>query len=94
VKRCSCRDETGTRLGSWCPHLRRPDVTWALGHGRWGYRLELPVPAGTPGRQLRRVGFPTREAAHLQVERLRIAHIQAMFTAITDHNTTIQAARR
>jgi integrase len=31
---------------------------------------------------------------HLLVERLRIVHIQAMFTAITDHNTTIRAARR
>jgi integrase len=187
VKRCSCRDETGTRLGSWCPRLRRPDGGWAAGHGRWGYQLELPVPAGTPRRQLRRAGFPSREAAaahlhraetllglagddhdaaveiatllkqvkwgrplpdpelvarrvsagltgttttlggylddwlaargglaantrrtygihitrylkphlgHIPVERLRIAHIQAMFTAITDHNTTIQTARR
>jgi hypothetical protein len=43
IKKCSCRDETGTRLGSWCPELRRPDGGLAAGHGRWGYQLELPV---------------------------------------------------
>lgn len=63
TKHCSCRDESGRRLGTRCPKLRRPGGAWSPTHGRWAYQLELPhTPAGTR-QQLRRRGFDTRDDA-------------------------------
>ena len=62
-KYCTCRDQTGRKLGVNCPKLRRPGGAWSATHGRWAYQLELPpTPDGTR-RQLRRRGFDTRDDA-------------------------------
>src|SRR5688500_3391994 len=78
----------GTRLGSWCPQLRRPDGGWAAGHGRWGYQLELPVPAGTPRQQLRRQGFPSRETAAAHLHRAEML----LTLAGDDHDAAVEIA--
>jgi integrase len=62
-KRCTCRDETGRRLGANCPQLRRAGGAWSSTHGRWGYQLELPLKANGDRRQLRRTTFDSRDAA-------------------------------
>jgi integrase len=62
-KRCSCRDDTGRKLGVGCPKLRRPGGAWSAVHGRWGYQLELPPKSNGSRRQMRRAGFGTREEA-------------------------------
>lgn len=63
-KTCPCRDPQGRRLGPRCPQLRRgPGGPWSASHGWWAYQLELPHLPDGPRRQLRRTGFPTRDAA-------------------------------
>jgi integrase len=56
TKQCSCADETGKRLHSKCPKLRRSDGKWHPTHGSWAYQLELPPHLATGARRrLRRV---------------------------------------
>ena len=62
-KRCTCKDDTGKRLGAQCPKLRRAVGGWNPHHGSWGYQLELPLAVGGRRRQLRRTGFDARDAA-------------------------------
>jgi integrase len=64
-KRCSCRDpETGRRLETKCPKLRRADGQWSPRHGSWSYQLELPATLdGKRRNPLRRGGFTTQTAA-------------------------------
>ena len=63
-KRCSCHDpRTRKPVGPQCPKLRRRNRSWHPGHGSWAYRLELPPTAEGRRRQLRRAGFPDRDAA-------------------------------
>src|SRR5688572_3417570 len=70
-KRCTCRVETGRRVGPGCPKLRRPGGGWATNHGTWGYQLELPpTPEGRRG-QLRRTGFDTRDDAIAERDQAR-----------------------
>ncbi|MGI5214874.1 tyrosine-type recombinase/integrase [Plantactinospora sp. CA-290183] len=63
LKRCSCRDENGKKLGIRCPQLRRATGAWSATHGRWAYQLELPPLLDGPRRQLRRSGFDSRDDA-------------------------------
>jgi hypothetical protein len=62
-KRCACRDENGTKLGTRCPRLRRPSGGWSANHSRWAYQLELPADPTGKRRQLRRSGFDSRDTA-------------------------------
>src|SRR6185369_6872590 len=62
-KRCTCRDETGRRLGPNCPQLHRAGGAWSPTHGRWGYQLELPPKTNGDRRQLRRTTFDSRDTA-------------------------------
>ncbi|ADL49620.1 MULTISPECIES: site-specific integrase [Micromonospora] len=72
TKRCTCTDpDTGKRLGSQCPKLRRPGGGWHPTHGAWGYQLELPVRPTQPRRQLRRSGFDSRDTATAELRHAR-----------------------
>jgi integrase len=72
TKRCTCTDpDTGKRLGSRCPKLRRPGGGWHPTHGVWGYQLELPVRPARPRRQLRRSGFDSRDTAAAELRHAR-----------------------
>jgi integrase len=62
-KTCTCTDPNGKRLGGRCPQLRRATGAWSSSHGVWRLQLEVPTPAGTPRRQFRRAGFPSRDDA-------------------------------
>ncbi|MGC4851862.1 tyrosine-type recombinase/integrase [Micromonospora sp. DT4] len=54
TKECYCTDETGKRLNSKCPKLRRSDGKWHADHGRWRYQLELPKNPKTGKRRMLR----------------------------------------
>lgn len=56
-KICTCKDDTGKKLGKKCPQLRRAGGAWNSNHGKWGYQLELPPKATGRRRQLRRLTF-------------------------------------
>jgi integrase len=72
TKRCSCKDpDTGKRLGTGCPKLRRAGGAWSSTHGSWGYQLELPTLPGRPRRQLRRFGFARSEDAARELDHAR-----------------------
>ncbi|HEY1706471.1 MAG TPA: tyrosine-type recombinase/integrase, partial [Trebonia sp.] len=59
-KKCSCRADDGTRLGTGCPKLRRANGAWSATYGTWYYQLELPPgPGGARRSPLRRGGFAT-----------------------------------
>lgn len=68
-KSCSCRDEKRNKIGAKCPMLRRACGAWSAAHGRWGYRIELPVQPDGKRWRLCRFGFSTREAAHVDRSR-------------------------
>jgi integrase len=71
-KRCSCRDQKGTRLGQQCPKLLRPNGSWNPAHGRWYYQVELPTHGdGARRPPLRRGGFPTETAAAKELDQAR-----------------------
>lgn len=53
-KQCACVDESGRRLGSRCPRLKRPNGSWNPNHGAWGFQLELPKTFDGKRRILRR----------------------------------------
>lgn len=47
-KQCRCTDpETGKRLGTKCPKLRRSGGGWSATHGVWDLQLELPTGSKT-----------------------------------------------
>ncbi len=83
-KRCSCRDtDTGKRLGTKCPALRRADGKWNPHHGSWSYQLELPANLdGTRRNPLRRGGFTTQAAAEND-----LIHAQQLLAITTDQRT-------
>ncbi|MBB4934377.1 integrase [Lipingzhangella halophila] len=82
-KRCGCRDQSGKRLGSQCPRLKRRNHTWNPNHGHWGYQLELPPTARGKRRQARRVGLDS------QVEALdEIDHIKNLLNLASDDEDT------
>jgi Phage integrase, N-terminal SAM-like domain len=71
-KRCSCRDDNGTRLGQQCPRLLRANGTWNPAHGRWYYQIELPPHAdGSRRPPLRHGSFPTETAAARELGQAR-----------------------
>lgn len=87
TKRCACTDpDTGKRLGSRCPRLRRPGGAWHPTHGVWGYQLELPVRPTQPRRQLRRSGFDDRDAAGTELRHAR----GLLDLADGDHHLAVQ----
>ena len=70
-KRCGCRDpETGKKLGTSCPKLRRSNGTWNPNHGAWHYRVELPGEHGQR-RPLRRGSFESQDAAQDELDQVR-----------------------
>ncbi|WKU03458.1 tyrosine-type recombinase/integrase [Micromonospora sp. HUAS LYJ1] len=72
TKRCTCTDpDSGKRLGSRCPKLRRPGGGWHPTHGMWGYQLELPARPTQARRQLRRSGFDNRDTASAELRHAR-----------------------
>ncbi|MBQ1022820.1 tyrosine-type recombinase/integrase [Micromonospora sp. C95] len=87
TKRCTCTDpDTGKRLGSRCPKLRRPGGGWHPTHGVWGYQVELPIRPAQPRRQLRRSGFDSRDAATTELR-----HARALLDlADGDHHLAVQ----
>lgn len=57
-RRCGCRDETGKQYGANCPTLADPK------HGSWTFYLAAGIdPVTGKRRQIRRSGFPTKQAA-------------------------------
>jgi integrase len=70
-KRCTCKDNSGKRLGAQCPKLRRDAGGWNPHHGSWGYQLELAPTGEGRRRQLRRTGFDTRDAAVAELDHAR-----------------------
>ncbi|WP_117211652.1 tyrosine-type recombinase/integrase [Allorhizocola rhizosphaerae] len=54
-KQCTCFDDSGRRLGSRCPKLKRPNGSWNPNHGAWSFQLELPRTFDGRRRVLRRV---------------------------------------
>jgi integrase len=89
-KRCSCRDtETGRRLETKCPKLRRADGQWNPRHGSWSYQLELPPTLdGKRRNPLRRGGFTSQTAAEDDLgkaqELLAISNDRRIKNKITD----------
>lgn len=62
-KRCKCRDKNGRELGTGCPKLRRPDGSYAPGHGSWYYRLELDAGPDKKRRTVKRGGYELQREA-------------------------------
>ncbi|MER7276656.1 tyrosine-type recombinase/integrase [Dactylosporangium sp. NPDC000244] len=60
---CSCRDDTGRKIGQHCPKLRRPGGAWSATHGMWALQLDLPPDRDGKRRTLRRRGFTERDTA-------------------------------
>jgi integrase len=57
-RRCGCRDENGKQLGALCDKLADPK------HGTWSFYLAAGLdPKTGRRRQVRRSGFPTKQAA-------------------------------
>ncbi|GAA4635142.1 tyrosine-type recombinase/integrase [Actinoallomurus vinaceus] len=89
-KRCSCRDtETGRRLETKCPKLRRADGQWNPRHGSWSYQLELPPTLdGKRRNPLRRGGFTSQTVAEDDLskaqELLAISNDRRLKNKITD----------
>jgi integrase len=87
-KRCSCRDQNGTRLGRQCPKLLRADGTWNPAHGRWYYQIELPPHAdGTRRAPLRHGSFATGTDAKEELDQAR------ELLALTDPGDPASAVR-
>jgi integrase len=72
-KSCGCRaPQTGKKLRTKCPKLRRTDGRWNTGHGTWHYQLELPPQAdGRRRGPLRRAGFTGQEAAEAELNQAK-----------------------
>ncbi|MCP2343709.1 tyrosine-type recombinase/integrase [Actinomadura rupiterrae] len=93
-KSCSCRDETGKKLGRKCQRLNRPDGRWSSTHGRWNYQLELPPHAdGTRRSPLRRAGYANQTDAEAELNQAKellniAANDQALARQIADLITT------
>ncbi|MEV5721334.1 hypothetical protein AB0L41_46380 [Amycolatopsis mediterranei] len=55
--------ETGKRLGTTCPKLKRRNGTWSSEHGTWYFQAELPHRHDGIRRTRRRGGYATQTQA-------------------------------
>lgn len=70
-KRCGCKHpDTGKRLESKCPKLKRRNGTWSSEHGTWYFQAELPHRLDGTRRTRRRGGHATQNLAQDELDKM------------------------
>ncbi|WP_418345492.1 tyrosine-type recombinase/integrase [Rhodococcus pyridinivorans] len=80
LKTCGCVGADGRRLNQRCPKLRRPNGSYAPGHGSYGYRWAFTDATGKR-RHLSKSGFSTRDDAQAALDKVRRSHAQGIDVA-------------